>query len=301
MPSDRHDNFLGLVEDFDPTSDELENDQISEYRGKLQALLPASRLGFDVRNADNNVAREAAIGYERFIDQICFDGMSLGRIDTWIKAQTNRRSGEFAYAEEDLFIKYEFTADSDAAFQVNGDDKKNIRALGAGIANAYLPDGRVVDKALFSEQEDIRFKKGDIVLIDNVTAEGVQTGEFKIVPFAEREDISVQKLDTIFVRGLLDFPRLIKDYRTQAQDLALASEEVQADILVSEKNKVSIQSQTEEQIETIAKLEEDEGNLKRDLMTIQRLLEVRQQELESLQNKIAKLEAEIRNKRAVSR
>lgn len=302
MPSDRHDNFFGLVEGFDPTSDELENSQITEYREKLEALMPPARMGFDVTSGDNEIARNAAINYERFIDQICFDGMSLARIGKWIDVEKGRRrSGEFVYAEEDLFVKYEFTADSDTIFQVNGDGKQNIQALGVGLENAYFPDGRVVDKSLYSEQEDVQFKKGDIVLIDNATAAGQQTADLKIQPFAERESISVKELDRIFVRGLLDFPRLIKDYQAQTGELAEASEKVRADMLISQKNQDSIQAQTGVQIETIAKLEEDEQNLRRDLETIKQLLATRQQELESLQSKIVRLEAEIRDKRAVSR
>ena len=301
MPSDRHDVFKSLVDSFDPTSDELQNSQITEYREELEKLLPAIQLGFEIESADNEIASNAEKAYERYIDHICFDGMSIARIDKWIDPKDGtppqRKSGDFVCDDENIFTKYQFTADCDEAFVVDADKTKTIYDADA-YQGAYQPDGRVVDRSLQNEgQEDVRFKEGDVVLI----AEGYTLeGQEPVKSFIER-GLPVKPLGTVFVRGLHDFPQLLIDYSQETDDLVVATAKAQARLAIAEKNLGSITEQTNVRDDIIAKLKDDKQNLQRDLATVTEGVARRQQQVIELQEKIAKLETAIRNKRAVSR
>ena len=301
MPSDRHDVFKSLVDGFDPSSDELQNSQITEYREALEKLLPAVRLGFEIESPNNEIASNAEKAYERYIDHICFDGMSIARIDKWIDPKDGpapkRKSVDFVCNDENKFTKYQFTADCDEAFVVDGDNVQTIYDADA-YQGAYQPDGRVIDKSLRNEgQEDVRFKEGDVVLI----AEGyTREGQASVKSFEER-GLPVNKLGEVFVRGLHDFPQLLIDYRQETDDLDEAYAKAKARLAIAVKNRDSIIAQTRLRDDIIFKLKEDRENLAGDLETAANLLAKRQREFEDLQRKIAKLEADIRNRRAVSR
>ena len=119
MPADRHDTFTNLVE----TDVQDEAFDIGAYRTLLETdFFPASTMGFAIDSPDAEVARESAIAYERFIDQIAFDGMSLGRIENWIES-AQRVSGDFVPLPEELFVEYQFTkkSSSDSPFLVDAD------------------------------------------------------------------------------------------------------------------------------------------------------------------------------------
>jgi len=290
MPADRHDIFTTLIKDFDPSSDELKDSQITKYREALQRFLPAVQSGFDVNNADNEIARNEAISYERFIDKICFDGMGLKRIESWI-GNAERVSGDFKPDPEEEFVKYEFTADSDFGFQVDGE--------GDIEDGAFSLDGQAIDKSLHNDgQKDVRFKKGDIVLIDSINATNyVRQDGLQVKAFEQRQSISVVELDRIFVRKLFDFPQILKDFRAQSQELAKSTAELELDIVVSQKTLANVQAQGVARDDILAKLEQDRDNLTQDVAMIAQLLEQRQQEVEELMRRIQQLENEIRTKR----
>ena len=67
------------------------------------------------------------------------------------------------------------------------------------------------------------------------------------------------------------------------------------------KNLESITEQTNLRDDIIAKLKEDKRSLEQDLATASKGVASRQEEIAALLDKIAKLETDIRNKRAVSR
>ena len=300
MPSDRHDVFKSLVDGFDPSSDELQNSQITEYREELEKLLPAVQLGFEIESTDNEIASKAEKDYERYIDHICFDGMSIARIDKWIDPKDEpapqRKSGDFVCNDEDKFTKYQFTADCDEAFVVDGEKVKTIYDADA-YQGTYQPDGRVVDSSLQNEgQEDVRFKEGDVVLI----AEGYTLEGQPLAKFGDR-GFPVNNLGEVFVRGLHDFPQLLIDYRRETDDLVTDSAKAEARLAVARKNLESITEQTNLRDDIIAKLKEDKQNLELDLETVSEGVASRQKEIAGLREKIAKLETAIRNKRAVSR
>ena len=298
MPSDRHDVFKSLVDGFDPSSDELEDSQITEYREELEKLLPAVRLGFEIESSDNEIASKAEKAYEQYIDYICFDGMSINRINEWITAHAaQRKSGDFVCNDEDKFTKYQFTADCDEGFVVDGEKVETIYDADA-YQGGYQPDGRVVDRSLQNEgQEDVRFKEKDVVLV----AEGYTLeGQPPVKSFKDR-GFPVDDLGKVFVRGLHDFPQLLIDYRQETEDLIVGSTKIQMRLAIARKNLESITEQTNLRDDIIAKLKEDKQNLEQDLATASKGVASRQEEIAALLDKIAKLETDIRNKRAVSR
>lgn len=298
MPSDRHDVFKSLVDGFDPSSDELEDSQITEYREELEKLLPAVRLEFEIESSDNEIASNAEKAYEQYIDYICFDGMSINRINEWITAHAaQRKSGDFVCNDEDKFTKYQFTADCDEGFVVDGEKVETIYDADA-YQGAYQPDGRVVDRSLQNEgQEDVRFKEGDVVLV----AEGYTLeGQPPVKSFKDR-GFPVDDLGKVFVRGLHDFPQLLIDYRQETDDLIVGSTKIKMRLAIARKNLESITEQTNLRDDIIAKLKEDKQNLEQDLATASKGVASRQEEIAALLDKIAKLETDIRNKRAVSR
>lgn len=291
MPADGHGVFLG--DRFDPTSDDLKDEEITKFRRQLEDLMSPARLGFDFNNPENEIARAARIDYERFIDRICFDGMSLARIEKWIEQAAERQSGDFKADPEETFLKLEFTADADFPFLV--DDDGNVEDEGA-----FSVTGQALDKSLHNEKsDDVRFKKGDIVLIDEVNAESGYSREdlTQIQALAKRdESISVKELDKIFVRRIYDFPQMLRDYESQIEELNKATLAIEVDMQVSLKTNANLQAQEAERQEIIGKLQMDETNLKRDVALIAQELAVKQAEAEALQRRIEKLEADIRKK-----
>ena len=156
----------------------------------------------------------------------------------------------------------------------------------------------MVDRSLQNEgQEDVRFKEKDVVLV----AEGYTLeGQPPVKSFKDR-GFPVDDLGKVFVRGLHDFPQLLIDYRQETEDLIVGSTKIQMRLAIARKNLESITEQTNLRDDIIAKLKEDKQNLEQDLATASKGVASRQEEIAALLDKIAQLETDIRNKRAVSR
>ena len=289
MPMDRHDTFSNMA-NVDITAESF---SISDYRAELETqLVRADDLGFDINNADADVAREEAIAYERFIDRICFDGLSIGKIEEWIRTNQNRISGDFSPAPEEVFVKYQFNANPPPESEYIVDAEGNIQALGA-----FTKSGQANDKALHIGKP-VRFAKDDVVLIDQLNATGyTRSNGQAVAPFDKREP--VDKIDEIFVRKLFDFPHLLRDHRVHASELDKQTQLIAADMVITQSTVDDLEDQERVRGELITRLTEDGTNLTQDLQIIRKLLDDRRLEAESLQKQISDLEATIARRRAM--
>lgn len=290
MPADRHDTFTNVAgvdiedDDFDLTA----------YRNLLETqYLPANVLGFAVNDQDDVVAREAAIAYERFIDKIAFDGMSLGDIDTWIESAENRVSGDFTPPPEEVFYKYQFTKKSSAAspFLVDADGDP-------ATEGPFTRLGMAIDKTLHNGGE-VRFDENDIVLVDSKNATGYRRQDQQVVlPFNQR--FEVKELEKIFIRRLYNFPLTLEKIRIHIKDLDEKTEVIKSDIVISEGTLEDANVQGEERDLIIGRLREDNVNLTQDVEVIDELLKKRESQLESMRQQVSESEETLKRRRGDS-
>ena len=284
MPTDRHDTFTNMAgvdiedEDFDLTA----------YRNLLETkFLPASALGFAVNDADPDVAREAAIAYERFIDRIAFDGLSIGKIDSWIE-QAQRVSGDFVPAPDEIFIKYQFTASSGSTpFLVDAEGD-------TATEGTFTKLGLAIDKTLHNGG-DVKFAENDIVFVDSKNASGYQRPDLQDVPpFNQR--YQVKELDRIFVRPLNNFPLTLEKLRLLTKELDEKTEVVKSDVKISEETLADAVTQQDERDLIIGRLREDNASLTEDVEIIDDLLAKREEQLKALRTQLDETEKEIESR-----
>lgn len=287
MPADRHDTYTAMKE----LSVQDDGFDITAFRNELETqYLPANLIGFDINNADPEIARTATIAYERFIDRICFDGMSIGRIEQWIANAPNRASGDFSPPPEEIFVKYKFTKKSSVDRPYIVDAEGNIETEGT-----FTRTGQAIDKGLHAGSE-VRFEVDDTVLVDLLNVNGYQRdGGGRVQRFDQRE--SVVEVDRIFVRKLKDFPHVLQSLRVQATELREKSEVVKSEIVIGQATLADAQSQESKRDVIIEKLREDEKNLTQDLNNIGTLLKDREREAQELREKIKNLDEEIQRRR----
>lgn len=284
MPADRHDTFLkafGAVEG--------EKRDVTAFRQDLETrFFPASALGFEIDSQDDEVARVAQIEYERFIDRIAFDGMSLGEIDLWIES-ADRVSGDFVPLPNEEFVKYQFTEKSDSSNPFLVDADGNLSSEGV-----FTRNGQSVDKGLHNGGE-IRFDENDIVLVDSKNATGYQRTDQTVLPFNRR--YAVKELDRVFIRRLNNFPLMLEKYRIQTKVLAERTAVFNEDIEIAKQINQDAYTQQETRDLIIGQLREDNANLSRDLEIIVELLDNRQREVEALQERIDEVREDIKRRR----
>ncbi len=222
------------------------------------------------------------------IDRIAFDGLSLGRIDTWIES-AERVSGDFAPPPEEVFVKYQFTAKSDPNRPFPVDAEGDLFAEGV-----FTRIGLAVDKSLHNGGE-VRFEENDIVLVDSNNAAGYLREDQVVAPFHRR--FPVKELDRVFVRRLNNFPLMLEEFRVQTKELAEKLEVVNSDIIIAQTTVDNANTQQETRDVIIGELRDDNANLAQDLEIIKELLDNRRLEVEALQQRIQEVEDEITRRR----
>lgn len=267
MPSDQHDVFGWMKEDG---SGEM---TLSEFRAKLETeWLPASTMAMAADSPE----------YEKFIDQIAFDGRPLGEIETWIEDNAaSRKNQRFSPAQEEVFVRYRFNKRSNRTYKVDG--QGNLESDGP-----YTLLGEAIDPALHLGA-DVQFNPDDEVLIDLPTAIGYQRADqTSIPPFTQQEDVT--EINRIYRRTLVNFPAMFADLRRQAVDLTRRTGEVIQQNEVQEKALADAETQFAKRAEVIVKMKEDNANLVRDVAAIGALLEQRTRDVESMRQEISDLE-----------
>lgn len=289
MPSDRHDTFINIA----GVDIEDENFDLTKYRNLLETkFLPANMLGFAINDPDADVAREAAIAYERFIDTIAFDGLSMGYIENWIE-KANRVSGDFAPPPEEVFYKYQFTKKPsvDKSFLVDADGD-------SATEGPFTRLGLAIDKTLHNGGE-VRFNEDDIVLVDSKNATGyVRQDQQVVTPFNQRYE--VKELDRIFVRRLYNFPHTLEKLRIHTKELDEKTEVVKSDIKISEGTLEDANQQQEERDLIIGRLRQDNVGLTQDVEVIDELLKKKETQLGSLRQQVSDAEEKLKRSRGDS-
>lgn len=288
MPSDRHDTFTNIA----GVDIEDENFDLTAYRNLLETqYLPAGALGFAINDADPDVAREAAIAYERFIDRIAFDGLSLGKIDAWIE-QAQRVSGDFVPEPDEEFVKYQFTASSGSTpFLVDAEGD-------TATEGTYTKLGLAIDKTLHNGG-DVKFAENDIVFVDKKNAGGYVRPDQQVVPPFEQR-YKVKELDRVFVRRLNNFPLTLEKLRLLTKELDEKTEVVESDVAISEETLADAVTQQDERDLIIGRLREDNASLTEDVEVIEALLTKRGEQLQALRDEVARLEKEAERRRGES-
>ena len=224
MPGDNHDVLQTLREQT--------NDPV-EFRNKLtQEIFPPQYFGLDPTLVDpTNPTRnqDLAARYERLIDQYQFDGMELGEIDDALEAMSGslaRIRPGFNPPPEELWVTVELL--QDYSVQVNAENPggdEDIRRLAVN-RGYYDSRGLAISADLRLSTDEVELKKGDVVMIDNVTATlGYASAEEGGVPYQSWQ-----------AQGLIDDPtattyfRPLNDYQLALQELNLAQNRIARDI-----------------------------------------------------------------------
>ena len=278
MPADRRNTFrrkAGYSEDhFDDTGDALDQ-KITEYRKILtEEYLPPGILGMDGDGEE----------YERFIDRYCFDGLTIGQIESWVEKNSATRKTEFSPEAEEVFIKYEFTGNSEAiVVDAEGD---------MAVEGTFTPLGRAVDKALHAGK-DVKFVEGDVIVIDQLTANGYRRGEVTQDAFDQR--YPVREIGKIYRRQLRDYPFMLAEYRTQAQIFEEDTNRAIENIKITNEAIANTDTQIQARVDQIDALRADSENLARDKTVIDRLFGDNQSGIAELESKKQTLEASNEN------
>jgi len=290
MPLDRRGTFkratIALAETAtDPAQEltkmaELFKDESAEldvtlFRKVLQALfLQPERV---------NMAPDS-LEYEQLIDRYSFDGLSLGTIQNWIDANSQgRQASRFEPGPDEIFIRYEFNTPSKKSYQV--DSNGSIETDGQ-----FNSLGHAIDPALQAGGE-LKFAKGDTVLIDKRSADGYQRGEQQIAPFSEGED--VRKVDEVYIRQVRDYPYEFANITIRASRLDDEIRRFQENNVVQEAVLADAKAQLDERMALTVDLESDQTNLKNDYDTVTALANEKQQQVAQYRQQVASMKDQI--------
>ena len=229
-----------FVEDMNDESKEFDIATFTEILKR--DFLPAGRLGYE----------RDSLAYEQMIDQYAFDGLSVSKIKTYVENTRGRKSNLFEPREEQVFIRYTFTAPSDIAVKTDG-----IGTLkGDGLFN---PAGEAVFGKLMQNPDGVTFKKDDVIEID----------ERSSAEFEQAHAGKLKKIDEIFVRELQDFPLIFKDRKLR---IAKLEDEIITAQATIEKTQAALKD-ANEQIDVRSKLlgdnSDDEKGFEDDIATLQ--------------------------------
>ncbi len=289
MPLDDHDTFkmaiLARIEinKEEATPEELELAEkirqqeldISTYRQLLENLyLPA-----DLFNLSPD-SRE----YEAIIDRFAFDGYSLGKIENWVEENAgNRKSQQFVPADDEVLIEYRFDANSNDEYIVDS-------ATGAVVTDGpFTALGLAVDQSLH-QGAPIRFSTGDVVRIDQRTADGMRGNEV-ITPFRTRE--TVTEIDRIYVRKLKDYPMLFNDISLRSQFMEMETARAEALAQRQQAALASTQQQETERNNIKIGMEQDIENLQQDVEVVDQLIASRSEQLQTMQQSILQIRLQL--------
>ena len=270
MPIDRNDVFL-RANNIDATSFDA-----TQYRNLLtNDILPAVQLGLDPDSKE----------YEAIIDSLAFDGMTTGEIENWIQANSaTRKNMRFDPAPEEIFVQYRFEEKSKRAYQVDASGTLDVNGL-------FSPLGQAYDQKLHHGKE-ISLEKGDVVLIDRVTAEGYQRFDQTAVPaFSQLEPVT--EIGRIYRRKLFDFPYLLSEYRREALGFDKHTTGMKQQNELTQKALDDTEAQVRNRDDVIVRLEQDRDNLKNDASQITALLQQRSSELEQIRQRINGLQQDL--------
>jgi hypothetical protein len=224
-----------------------------------------------------------SIEYEQLIDRYAFDELSLGAINGWIESSQGRKGGRFEPGPDEIFVKYEFNEPSKKAYQV--DSNGAIETDGQ-----FNQLGHAIDPALQAGGE-IRFAKGDTVLVDKNSADGYQRGEQKIVPFSEGEN--VKKADEIYIRQVRDYPFEFVNVTIRGSQLDGEIARFQKNNTVQQAVLDDANAQLNERLSLTADLEADKTGLSNDFDRINEVAEAKEQKVSQLRQQITSLTAKI--------
>lgn len=279
-PADRRDAFLrDTAIKLEEDDSELEK-KLTEYRKILvEQFLPANDLGYDLSN------EAQARNYELVIDRIMFDGLPIVKIQDWIEKQPNRISQRFDPESEEVFVRFRFESES------NSYDVNSTGNLGA--EGQFTENGQAINPALHAEG-DIKFKKGDIIMVDQLTADGYQRGEDIVRRFADTEPVT--EIDRVFVRRLSDFPYLLKTIQRKYDEYLTEIQRVQENNVRSSDAIAKAESQSQERENQIQLLLADQQKFQNDLDIISRFANRTSESMVRFENKKQELKSEIRDR-----
>jgi DNA repair exonuclease SbcCD ATPase subunit len=249
---------------------------LNDFRAKLvNDVFPASLFGL---NPDSNE-------YEELIDKVLFDGMTKGDIETYIREnQATRKSNRFEPSPEEEFVLYRFEDKSKRSYVVDATGTPDL-------TGDFSPSGQANNQSLHYGKE-VTFQKGDVVMIDKLTADGYQRADqTQVPPFAQEE--SVTEVSRIYKRKLADFPRQLEAYRREAVDFAKRADEIKIENDKTQKALDATQTQEQSRDEVISMLQQDRDNLKSDAELISKLLQERNSQAETLKNQLETVRKEL--------
>ncbi len=291
MPFDKHGIFRDLYEHLNPNKPLVSNNtfDISTFRQFLMtnpAAFPAAKLGMDPATAE----------YERLIDEIAFDQLTIGEIDAWVDSAPNRVEARFEPEPSEVFYRYRFTGDSNESYTV--DDKTGK----LDTDGTFSVQGHAVDPLLHlspgSESRDVAFKKDDIVEIDQITAEGYQRGDGTAVPpFAEREP-NVEVIGKVYRRKLIDFPYVMtnlynRGFRAETERGRLAGNNQVQDGTLAD-----LRKQEQERIRERVAIENDNKLIQNDIDVVTLARQQREQQVEQNSRMIQERKSQMDSLRA---
>lgn len=270
MPIDRRDTFkkhAGITdEEFD----------VQAYRDLLvNEYLRADELGMDPNSE----------AYEKLIDRYAFDGMKMGDIETYCNGV--RRLQNFLPSPEEVFVEFRFDKKTDAVFEVDAGENSSIASSGA-----YL-NGRAVDPLLKAGSK-ISFAKDDTVLVDQLTAEGYQRSDGQNVESFSRR-YPVTEVDRYFRREVRDYPYMLADLRRQSSRFTDELARVKKNVNVTQGALDDATAQVNVRDDMVAKLQQDQDNLRADQAEISRLLQERTNQLDNLLRRSRELDEQIKS------
>ncbi len=275
MPLDRRGSFKDAMAAINPEAD-IENMSIGDFRRILETqFFPADRFPFDADSVE----------YEKLIDRYAFDGQSVGQIEKWVESQINsgnRRSGAFQPPPEEVHVKYRFNKES-KEFSVDADG--NLDTDGA-----FTPLGLAIARNLHVGSK-VKFNENDEVIIDSLTAAGYDRDGTQIEPFSSSADVT--EVDRIYIRRNRDFPYLF----ARLSDRGLKRRENLIDRktdnnLYDNAIAKNLAQQIQERTRIQSDLEFDNKNLETDRDTVVAMEARRQQEVDSMLEKIERLKAQ---------
>ena len=280
-PADRRDAYLRDTSIELKEEDSGLDQELTEYRKILvEEFLPANGLGFDLSD------EQQAKSYELLIDRIMFDGLPIVKIENWIETQPNRISQRFVPESEEVFVRFRFENKSNGAFDVNSTGN-------LGAEGQFTENGQAINPALHAEG-DIEFEKGDVIMVDQLTADGYQRGEDIVPRFSDTQPVT--EIDRVFVRRLSDFPYLLKTMQRKYDDYLTEIQRVQDNNLRSAEAITKADDQSRERENQIQLLLADRQKFQGDVDTISRFANRTSETRDRIEGKLQEIQSEIRSR-----
>ena len=294
MPQDRRGTFRDailaqaqadpnneLLQTFALSVEEAENNadaiiDITAFRTILQqTFLQAKNLGYDPRSAE----------YENLIDRYSFDGIPLGKIESWIEANSGSRiNPRFEPLPQEKFYRLRFNAKSTRPYAVDSTgsiQNDGLFAIGGGSVVPQLKAG-----------SDIAFEPGDEVLVDSLSAEGYSRGpDSTFNGIMDTED--VEKIDEIYIRQLVDFPYEFAQSNQAAISIFKETKRLEQNAIVQNAAIEDAQKQVANRDQQLSDAREDQEKLEGDLTAISAARAAKEATVAANNERIASLQANL--------